>query len=81
MFAECTADGHVRGLARWGNGAEASALRPDELPGAVLAITIERQEPDNDNFFVEGSGSIDASKTPVVITIIWPRTKIPVLAC
>jgi molecular chaperone Hsp33 len=44
VFAECTADGHVRGLARWGDGAEASALRPDELPGAVLAITIERQE-------------------------------------
>ena len=37
-------------------------------------ITIERQEPDNDNFFVEGSGSIDASKTPVVITITYKVT-------
>jgi len=44
VFAECTAEGQMRGLARWGEGAQASSLRPAELPGAVLAITIERRE-------------------------------------
>ncbi len=44
VFAECTAEGDVRGLARWGDDARDSSLRPDELSGAVLAITIERKE-------------------------------------
>ncbi|HWT16136.1 MAG TPA: Hsp33 family molecular chaperone HslO [Patescibacteria group bacterium] len=44
VFAECTAEGHVRGLARWGEAAATSNLRPDDLAGAVLAISIERQE-------------------------------------
>ena len=44
VFAECTAEGQVRGLARWGEDAPSRSLRPDELEGAVLAITIERQE-------------------------------------
>ena len=44
VFAECTAEGQMRGLARWGDGADLATLRPDELAGAVLAITIERQE-------------------------------------
>ena len=44
VFAECTAEGRMRGLARWGDDAASQSLRPDELPGAVLAITIERQE-------------------------------------
>ena len=44
VFAECTAEGRMRGLARWGEDAASRSLRPDELSGAVLAITIERQE-------------------------------------
>ncbi|MBK7146413.1 MAG: Hsp33 family molecular chaperone HslO [Xanthomonadales bacterium] len=44
VFAECTAESHMRGLARWGEGAGDSSLAPDALAGAVLAITIERQE-------------------------------------
>ncbi|MBI2397413.1 MAG: Hsp33 family molecular chaperone HslO [Xanthomonadales bacterium] len=43
-FAECSPEGHLRGLARWSEGAATSSLAPDALPGAVLAITIERQE-------------------------------------
>jgi molecular chaperone Hsp33 len=44
VFAECTAEGQMRGLARWGETVPDAPLRPDTLPGAVLAITIERQE-------------------------------------
>lgn len=44
VFAECTAEGQMRGLARWGTELPDAPLRPDALPGAILAITIERQE-------------------------------------
>ncbi len=44
VFAECTSEGQMRGLARWGEQAGAHALRPQELADAVLAITIERPE-------------------------------------
>lgn len=44
VFAECTAEGQVRGLARWNEGVEPHILRPRDLVDAVLAITIERQE-------------------------------------
>lgn len=44
VFAECTNEGQMRGLARWGTDAATHALRPHELSDAVLAITIERPE-------------------------------------
>lgn len=44
VFVECTAEGQVRGLARWDGEAATQSLRPGELPDAVLAITIERPE-------------------------------------
>lgn len=44
-FAECTAQGHVRGIARWDEPLP-EALAPSALgPEALLAITIERDAP------------------------------------
>ena len=37
-------------------------------------ITIPRQEPDNDDYFVEGSGTINTSVTPNVITVSYKVT-------
>ena len=37
-------------------------------------ITIERQEPDNDNIFVEGNGTISISGTTTVLTITYKVT-------
>ena len=44
VFAECTVDGHMRALARFGPDAALQTLRPEQLGEAVLAITIERAE-------------------------------------
>lgn len=44
-FAECTREGHVRGIARWEDPLP-QELSPASLgPGALLAITIERTAP------------------------------------
>lgn len=37
-------------------------------------ITIPRQEPDNDDYFVEGSGTINTTVTPNVITVDYKVT-------
>ncbi len=58
----------------YGPSADGGFVAPVKATVDGTSITIARQNPDGDVIYVVGSGSIDVSKTPVVMTLTYTVT-------